>query len=103
MEMSFGQWEGLRWDDIHEQAPEAMERWGADWLNVPAPGGENALQVQRRVNDWLREAATGEPLLVFTHAGVIRSLRVICKGLTWQEAMAQPVAHLCPETFVFEP
>jgi broad specificity phosphatase PhoE len=40
-----------------------------------------------------------EPVIWITHAGVIRTLRVLQRGITWPEAMREAVAHLEPQPF----
>ena len=100
VELSFGLWEGLSWTEIHQQYPEAMAAWGEDWLNIAPPGGESALQLQARVQSWRTHLDDGVHL-AFTHAGVIRALRVLCNGLSWPAAMSKPVIHLSVESFSF--
>lgn len=45
-ELSFGRWEGLRWNDID---PIELETWSADFVNRPPPGGESFVQLSHRV------------------------------------------------------
>jgi alpha-ribazole phosphatase len=72
MEMDFGAWEGLAWNDI----PRAeLDAWAADFLHARPHGGESVAQLQARTQAALAEyrAAPGAPLLV-THAGVIKAV-----------------------------
>ena len=98
MEVNFGRWEGLSWDDVHAQFPAEMAAWGDDWYRVAPPGGESAQSLEKRVADWVGELCQGTHL-VFTHAGVIRSLRVICESRSWSEVMKVAVPHLTLEVF----
>lgn len=71
MEMDFGAWEGLAWNDI----PRAeLDQWAADFLHARPHGGESVAQLQDRTRAALAEyrAAPGASLLV-THAGVIKA------------------------------
>ena len=102
MELDFGVWEGLSWEAIHEAYPDEMNAWGRDWFNVAPPRGESAAQLHARVNEWYSELHDGTHL-VFTHAGVIRALRVLCNDEDWSAAMERPVTHLAVEPFTFRP
>jgi alpha-ribazole phosphatase/probable phosphoglycerate mutase len=83
-EISFGQWEGLTWEQIERQNEAYAQRWITDYPRLPAPGGENTSDFERRV---LRELKlifietenSGRRIAVITHAGVLRT--VLCKLL----------------------
>ena len=98
MEMNFGKWEGLSWDEVYNRYPSEMDAWGMDWVNVAPPGGESAIGLEKRVGEWLGSLPIGQHL-VFTHAGVIRSLRVLLNSWTWADAMKAAVPHLSLEVF----
>ena len=98
MEASFGLWEGLKWDEIHERYPAEMALWGENWLHHPPPGGESAHMVQRRFEGFVESLEPGHHL-AFSHAGVVRAARVTLSGQTWEDAMAAPVAYLGVEHF----
>ena len=102
MEMSFGDWEGLTWDEIYEQFPTEMDAWGANWFAVAPPNGESAKMLELRVRDWLKSISPGRHL-VFTHAGVVRALRVISKTHSWENVMAVSVPYLGVERFSYLP
>lgn len=76
-EQSFGAWEGRSWEDIGAQDPQQRDDVWANYASTAAPGGETLAEVQARallaLDDAIRIAA-GRPLLVATHAGVIRAL-----------------------------
>ena len=101
MEVSFGQWEGMSWSDIYQKYPHEMDAWGADWYGVAPPGGESAQMLERRVKDWLKSLTVGTHL-VFTHAGVIRALRVLCTLHSWAHVIEEPVPYLALETVSLE-
>ena len=73
-EIDFGDWEGLRWDDIDRNA---IDDWAADVLNFTPPGGESVADLQRRVIDFageIKATVDGPRVALVTHAGVIRAL-----------------------------
>lgn len=72
MEMHFGDWEGMRWDEI---GVAALDAWAADLLHHAPPGGESAAMLQARCVAAL-DALAAEGLAacaVVTHAGVMRA------------------------------
>lgn len=75
-EMSFGQWEGLRYEDMDEQMQKAFELWCEDPVYTCPPGGEAAAGLAGRVRQAIELMVAGsEPqqtAAVFTHGGVIR-------------------------------
>ena len=70
MEMDFGTWEGVAWDDIPR--PE-IDEWGENFLHARPHGGENVMQLRTRamqaISEW-NDPAT--QTLIVTHAGIIR-------------------------------
>ncbi|MEO8516960.1 MAG: alpha-ribazole phosphatase [Flavobacterium sp.] len=77
MEMHFGDWELKNWDAI---ALEEMNPWMQDFVNVKVPNGESFRVLYERVADFMEnEIGTNisKPIVIVTHAGVIRS--ILCK------------------------
>lgn len=71
IEMDFGTWEGRPWSAIPR--PE-IDAWRDDFLAARPHGGESVQALAARVADALAEAATGTvPVLIVTHAGVIKA------------------------------
>lgn len=70
MEMSFGAWEGVPWDEI---ARIDLDDWAADVAGYRPPSGESGLDLQRRLLPWLAERTEREFVLV-AHAGTLRAL-----------------------------
>jgi alpha-ribazole phosphatase len=71
MEMSFGHWQGRRWDAI---ARNEIDAWAKDVWNYRPGGGESAEMVASRWERWahqVRRRHAGEVVAV-THAGLIR-------------------------------
>lgn len=99
-EMSFGAWDGLRWDEVHAADGERFAAWAERWWQAAAPDGEGFADLARRVGEWWdawrEEAVDRAPLgeaaaeagaagregpagpqrstVVVTHAGPIRAL-----------------------------
>ena len=100
MELSFGRWEGRSWAEIYDMYPREMDAWGANWHDVAPPDGESAQMLESRVAQWASALTAGNHL-VFTHAGVIRSLRVLCQGSDWARVIREPVPYLAVEAFAY--
>lgn len=86
VEMSFGAWEGRRWDDIPRQE---IDAWASDVAGYVVPDGESALDLQRRALDFVAGLNVPEAVIV-THAGVIRVLLAHWQGLPaarWTELL----------------
>lgn len=97
-EASFGRWEGRAFAELERDEPAAMARWMASWTVEGPPGGESPAELQRRVSDCLDELRTlPGPVLVVAHAGVLRALRVLTRGIDWRDAMNESVGYLVPE------
>jgi alpha-ribazole phosphatase len=47
-ERSFGQWEGMTFDEIKQKWPDAFRDWAADPLRHRPPGGESTMAVRDR-------------------------------------------------------
>jgi alpha-ribazole phosphatase len=97
-ELSFGAWEGRRWEDLEREHGEALRGWMEHWAERAAPGGETLVELETRLRAWLAELPAGDELLV-AHAGVVRGLAVVLEGATWPEAMARPVPHHAARRF----
>jgi alpha-ribazole phosphatase len=69
-EMSFGHWQGIRWDAI---AALELDAWAKDLWGYRPGGGESAAMVATRWERWLRQVRRDSGNVVaVTHAGVIR-------------------------------
>lgn len=92
VEISFGSWEGRSWSEL-EDLPE-FAHWMENWMSAAPPGGETLLQLGARVSDWYRGLGDFDLHIAVTHAGVIRYLNTSLLGVSWEEALRNPVAHL---------
>src|SRR3990172_4257880 len=75
-ELSFGEWEGLTFEEARKRHPLQARRWGANPIRYAPPGGETMLQLQERVvAAYQRFSSLGEgTFLLVSHAGPIRVL-----------------------------
>jgi probable phosphoglycerate mutase len=48
-EISYGQWDGLRWDQIEQLDPQTARQKADDWWSATPAGGEPAAEFARRV------------------------------------------------------
>ncbi len=94
-ELDFGEWEGRSWDEIARSDPARFEAWSGNWQRAAPPGGESVGELVRRVAEFVVELPD-ECVLVVTHAGPIRAMRVLLGPTSWQEAMARPVPYCVP-------
>jgi len=80
-ELSFGEWEGLSWDEIHRRDSRRLAAWGEDWWEVAPPGGETFAGLSRRVLSWFHELRDGETVVAVSHSGCIRAFLTALLGL----------------------
>jgi alpha-ribazole phosphatase len=74
MELHFGDWELLAWNDIPRGL---VDVWADDHVMQAPPAGESFHALSLRAIDFLHEVSAnhvGQNLVVLTHAGVIRAL-----------------------------
>ena len=55
MEMHYGRWEGLTYEQIQARDGDARRVWEADPASLACPGGESGADVARRVRAWLEQ------------------------------------------------
>jgi len=92
-ELSFGEWEGLGWDEIHQRYPCQMAAWGERWWEVAPPGGETFAELSRRSLSWLQEVPEGEVVLAVGHGGSLRALLSALLGLSPKEVFDLRLDH----------
>lgn len=95
LELNFGEWEGLHWDDIHRPAADA---WFEDYYRTAPPEGEAYQAMIERVIAFKKEHLdrAESPIWVITHAGVIRILQGLVSGEHWQKWFELPVPFASP-------
>jgi alpha-ribazole phosphatase/probable phosphoglycerate mutase len=79
-EISYGEWDGLSWNDIESKYPELSSRKQADWRRVTPPGAEDWDAFSNRVARALDVIRSGPfPAAVVAHAAVNAELaRLLC-------------------------
>ena len=83
-ELSFGQWEGLTWPEVQQQAPlEAKAREIDKWGFVP-PKGESYAMLAERVRPWLE--SLNQDTCVVAHGGIARVLLVLLADMPIERA-----------------
>lgn len=76
-ELSFGEWEGKRFEEIAEHDSARLREWVRDPIKCPPPGGESLRELADRVTAAAAELCREYPhgnVLVITHGGPIRCL-----------------------------
>jgi alpha-ribazole phosphatase/probable phosphoglycerate mutase len=76
-ERSFGEWEGMTFDEIKEKWPDAFNAWAANPLKFSPMGGESTIEVRDRVRKTFGEIVERhkeQDIAVVSHGGVIRVL-----------------------------
>jgi len=96
-EIHFGDWEGLRWDEIEHRDPHYAHRWMQAFPDLPAPNGESFAtfknRVLRQVNRLL-PLAEAKRIAVVTHGGVMREVLRSLLGRNDQQAW-EATKHYC--------
>lgn len=78
LEMDYGDWEGLTYEEIEALGAAERRRWEADPATVPCPNGESGNEVAARVRSFLGDllAAASDPAA----AGSTAERRVVVVG-----------------------
>jgi len=94
-EINFGDWEGLSWNDVHEQYPDQLRTWSDNWVDQRPPNGETFKQLRDRCNEWLKEQSgkTDQTILAVAHGGSIRALLCAALVLPLHVAMQFDIDH----------
>ncbi len=73
MEVNFGEWEGMKWNDINE---DELNVWMKDFVLQKPPNGENLAEMFARVSVFFNNLRSQQhnKVLIITHAGVIRCI-----------------------------
>ena len=96
-EMDFGAWENRPWTALPRTE---IDAWAADPLRFHPGGGESVMEVLARVRRaWTGVASSAENTLVVTHAGPIRCLLHLVRGVPLPEATQASIAFGAVERF----
>ena len=81
-EIAYGEWDGLRHEDVKAKCPEAYAYWSADVASRGTPGGETAFQVAARATPVLERVRTHQGrVLIVSHKATIRILVCALLGM----------------------
>ena len=81
-ERSFGEWEGMSFDEVNEKWPEAFKAWADDPLKFSPIGGESTLETRERAVPAFNKIVDGHKdgaIAVISHGGVTRV--ILCEML----------------------
>jgi len=90
MEMSFGHWEGLKYEEIEAREPGILARRERDLWNFRPPGGESYADLSARVAAWVSTLEDWASLIVVCHGGTGRVLRGHLAKLTPETVTSLP-------------
>lgn len=95
-ELSFGDWEGMTYDEMSAHSPDLFDAWMKDSLAVSTPNGETHLQLAEKVEAAFNEIKTKhkeETVLIVGHSGSMQTLLALLLGVTlsryWQFRISQ--------------
>lgn len=73
MELNFGDWELLKWDNLPKKASTI---WMNNFVTAATPNGEAYIDLAKRANEVFTEitSTSAKKVIITTHAGVIRSI-----------------------------
>lgn len=96
-EIGYGEWEGLKHDEVKERWPEAYAYWAHNVASRGTPGGETAFHVAARamrVVEAVRSRHDGGNVLLVSHKATLRIITCALLGLDvrlFRQRLAQPV------------
>jgi broad specificity phosphatase PhoE len=103
-EMSFGDWEGQRLEDLRARLGPEMAEIEGRGLDFRAPGGETPREVQARLRPLLAEIGRdGRNRLAVTHKAVIRALYALATGWTMLGKPPLRLAEFALHVYVIDP
>jgi alpha-ribazole phosphatase len=92
MEMNFGDWEMKNWNNIPQ---EQLNPWMEDFVNTKVSNGESFVELHERIDEFLFEIKSkkiNSPVIIVTHAGIIRSFLCHHSALPLKDAFQNKVA-----------
>jgi broad specificity phosphatase PhoE len=89
VDIDYGQWQGVKKDDVQLQWPDQWDAWHSDPFGVTFPDGESLVDVQKRAFDGLgqiRNDAQDKTIVVCSHRVVLKALFCGFLGTTAKRA-----------------
>ena len=89
-ECHFGDWDGQKYQDLHQSFPEAVEEFFSDPYKCMPPNGESLKVFNSRIENAVKvvhERFAGKKIAVITHAGVIRTLVAWCLKMDYRSGL----------------
>ena len=100
MEINLGKWDGLSYHKIKKEFPDEYSKRGQDFAGYRPPDGENFMDLKKRVKSFLDKLPQKQsPVLIITHAGVIRILMHIVLGFPLENIFRIKPSH-CHVTII---
>jgi probable phosphoglycerate mutase len=96
-EIGYGEWEGLRQEEVKQRWPQAFEYWADDVASRGTPGGETAFTVAARAMRVVEEIRCRHHqgnVLIVSHKATLRIITCALLGLDvrlFRQRIAQPV------------
>ena len=95
-ELSFGDWEGMTYQEMSAHSPDLFSKWMLDSLNISTPNGETLAQLAERAKsafDEIKNNHKDQTVLVVSHSGALQSLLSTILGVDlnryWQFRVSQ--------------
>jgi len=100
IEMDWGAWEGLSFEEASARLDPSKRHFGLDYA---APGGESPRDVQNRLLRFLnRLDSFGDDALAVSHKGVIRALYALAVGWTMESKPPDKLDFKAGQLFAFD-
>lgn len=92
MEISFGDWEGKKWDDINQTD---LNYWMENYISIAPPNGESLNDLIDRFSTFLIELKKQNftKVLIVTHAGIIRCAMNVLNSVPLEKIMFEKVEY----------
>lgn len=97
IEQHFGEWQGIRYDELAARRGEAWHRFWLAPAHETPPGGESFVALMARVHaaiDRLNRQFAGRDIVAVAHGGTIRAALALALGLSPEAALAFVVDNL---------
>jgi alpha-ribazole phosphatase len=92
MEVNFGNWEGVKWDDIDEVE---LNNWMENYIEIAPPNGESLQDLVNRFSSFISDINLQgyTKILIVTHAGIIRSAMNLINETPLDKVMMEKVEY----------